>query len=323
MRSCRAVRVVPPAARLARFAVEARAARFAARANAIAFRHGARASASACAARRSAAQPRNAGPAVPTARPAPGRPAPNPGRAVPPPLLTGSSQLCREPLAGAWPPPVDPRSLDPGVAAADATNASWDGCSGDVSSAGISANRAAISAGRYARSRIAAQYNRPRTTTVWTYNRRARSDTVDSPCVVRAAVIRAIPSAVAGPVLRPPCILHRPFAIAGERHDSPDRARALQRGAILRPGLPRGLPRRQLPALLAAPPGSGPTGSFPALDPSVPDASVPDASVPDSVAADCCVGHARMRHAAGRLTRRVLFPLTALSRFPARRRRHA
>ncbi len=163
MRSCRAARVVPPAARLAGFAVEARAARFAARANAIAFRHGARASASACAARRSAAQPRNAGPAVPAARPAPG-----PGRAVPPPLLTGSSQLCREPLAGAWPPPVDPRSpdqrslgpgsLDPGVAAANAANASWDGCSGDVSSAGISDNRAAISAGRYARSRIAAQY---------------------------------------------------------------------------------------------------------------------------------------------------------------------
>ena len=41
------------------------------------------------------------------------------------------------------------------------------------------------------------------------------------PCVVRAARIRANPSAVRGPVLSPPCRRHRPFFIAGDRHGVP------------------------------------------------------------------------------------------------------
>ena len=59
--------------------------------------------------------------------------------------------------------------------------------------------------------------------------------------MVRAARNLSSPSAVRGPVLRPPCILHRPFAIAGERQGwSAVRVRAPHRGAAF--GLPRGLP---------------------------------------------------------------------------------
>jgi hypothetical protein len=50
------------------------------------------------------------------------------------------------------------------------------------------------------------------------------------PCVVRAARIRARPSAVLGPVLLPPCIRHLPFGIAGDRHGLTLRVRAPQRG---------------------------------------------------------------------------------------------
>jgi hypothetical protein len=50
------------------------------------------------------------------------------------------------------------------------------------------------------------------------------------PWIVRAARIRASPSAVLGPVLLPPCIRHREFLIAGDRHGLPLRVRAPQRG---------------------------------------------------------------------------------------------
>jgi hypothetical protein len=63
--------------------------------------------------------------------------------------------------------------------------------------------------------------------------------------MVRAAVTRASPSSVRGPVLHPPCIRHRPFRMAGERHGVACRVRAPQRGAEL--GLPRGLPLRSGP----------------------------------------------------------------------------
>src|SRR5262249_51444386 len=42
---------------------------------------------------------------------------------------------------------------------------------------------------------------------------------------------RARPSAVRGPVLRPPCSRQRPFRIAGCRQAPPQRVRAPQRGA--------------------------------------------------------------------------------------------
>jgi hypothetical protein len=116
----------------------------------------------------------------------------------------------------------------------------------------------------------------------------------------------------------PPVLRHRrrTTRLAGSR---PRPAARCQ----IKAGMPRGLSRRQLPALLSASPDSGPTGAFPVLDPGVPSAGMPDSSGPDSVAANCCVGHICVGHAAGRLTRRVLFPPTALSRFPAGRRRHA
>jgi hypothetical protein len=50
---------------------------------------------------------------------------------------------------------------------------------------------------------------------------------------------------VRGPVLHPPCIRHRRFAMAGERQGVPWRVRAPQRGAAF--GLPRGLPLRSGP----------------------------------------------------------------------------
>jgi hypothetical protein len=98
---------------------------------------------------------------------------------------------------------------------------------------------------------------------VLTYRPILRFQAPDRPCVVCAAVIRAIPSGVRGPVLRPPCILHRPFAIAGAQHGQPVvRARAPQRGASLRSGLPLGLPRRQPLGPSRGAPGRGATGSI-------------------------------------------------------------
>jgi hypothetical protein len=108
--------------------------------------------------------------------------------------------------------------------------------------------------------------------------------------VVCAAVIRAIPSGVRGPVLPPPCIRHRPFAIAGARQAQPVlRARAPHRGARFRPGLPSGLPRRQW---LASP---------------VPPAR--DAGMLDCCPADSCMA--------------PMSALTAPPRLGARRRRRA
>jgi hypothetical protein len=114
-----------------------------------------------------------------------------------------------------------------------------------MNSAASASKRAAIAAGKYACSRIAALNSRARDASAPTYRAVARFAAVQSPCVVRAAIIRAIPSAVRGPVHLPPCRWHRPFAIAGARQGLPARARAPQRGARL--GLPRGLPFRSFP----------------------------------------------------------------------------
>jgi hypothetical protein len=60
------------------------------------------------------------------------------------------------------------------------------------------------------------------------------------PCFHRALRLRSKPSGVRGPVLGPPCILHRPLAIAGPLHGVPALVRAPQRGALS--GLPGRLP---------------------------------------------------------------------------------
>ena len=61
-----------------------------------------------------------------------------------------------------------------------------------------------------------------------------------SPCFHFAMRQRASPSAVRGPVLLPPCIRQRPFAIPGAAHRVPRRVFAPQRGAVL--GSPAGFP---------------------------------------------------------------------------------
>ena len=53
---------------------------------------------------------------------------------------------------------------------------------------------------------------------------------VRRPCVVRAFRMRSNPSAVRGPVLAPPCILHFPQAIAGALQGMPVLVRAPHRG---------------------------------------------------------------------------------------------
>jgi hypothetical protein len=53
---------------------------------------------------------------------------------------------------------------------------------------------------------------------------------VRRPCVVRAFRMRSNPSAVRGPVLAPPCILHFPQAIAGALQGLPVLVRAPHRG---------------------------------------------------------------------------------------------
>ena len=40
-------------------------------------------------------------------------------------------------------------------------------------------------------------------------------------CFVRAAMQRVMPSAVRAPVLHPPCIVHRPFAMAASEGERP------------------------------------------------------------------------------------------------------
>jgi hypothetical protein len=52
---------------------------------------------------------------------------------------------------------------------------------------------------------------------------RVRAAALRRPCFVRAAMHRAMPSGVRGPVLHPPCSRHRPFAMAGFRHGMPVR----------------------------------------------------------------------------------------------------
>jgi hypothetical protein len=141
-----------------------RAARFAARANAIAAFHGARAAASARAARRSASRPRRCGSPAKPVRPAPVS-------------LAGEATPARAP--GAWPGGASPGGAWPGgawpgarplhgMAAACPANASCDRCIGALSSGGFCPSRAAISGGKYARSRTAAHVSRIRAASVRT-----------------------------------------------------------------------------------------------------------------------------------------------------------
>ena len=58
-----------------------------------------------------------------------------------------------------------------------------------------------------------------------------------------------MPSGVLGPVLFPPCILHRPFFIAGDLHDEPLRVLATQRGALRKS--PEGFPFFNLPLFIS------------------------------------------------------------------------
>src|SRR5690348_8172003 len=67
---------------------------------------------------------------------------------------------------------------------------------------------------------------------------------VYSPALKFASLLFSLPAAVRGPVLHPPCMRQRPFAIAAALHGAPPRVRAFapQRGAF--PGSPTGLPLR-------------------------------------------------------------------------------
>jgi hypothetical protein len=135
------------------------------------------------------------------------------------------------------------------------------GNAGAFNPTGTADSRAAISASRYCFSNNAAAYSRTRIGSVRTLRSIARCRAEHFPCVVRAEVIRAIPSAVRGPVLRPPCLMHRTFAIAGAWQAQPEvRAHAPQRGARFNAGLPSGLPRRQWLASPPGPPGRRPVG---------------------------------------------------------------
>ena len=215
------------AARASRFS--SCAARFAARANAIASRHGACNAASAIATTRSAARPFSAKPTAPPVRARDAR-------------CTGGRQV-------------------QGVRGAFAETTTFDGFSGGRNARGYRANPAIISADMYCPSRTATAHSNIRLIAVRVARSAFRCGAARCPCVVCAAVRLAFPSGVRGPVLRPPCIRHRPFAIAGTRHAQPERARAPQRSARLSPGLPSGLPPRRRPAMPPDRPRRGPTGS--------------------------------------------------------------
>jgi hypothetical protein len=186
----------------------ARTARFAARANAIAARHGACDAASVAAAARSAAR------------------------------IRGATQA----------PSALPLTVH-ALAAHAASNATCVGCFGARNATGYAINSRPTSSGKCGNSRVAVHISPIRATTVRACRRSARAVAQAAPyrpCVVFAAIIRAMPSAVRGPVHLPPCIRQRPFLIAGARHGHPVvRARAPQRGAAF--GLPRRLPFRSCP----------------------------------------------------------------------------
>ena len=61
--------------------------------------------------------------------------------------------------------------------------------------------------------------------------RKALTSAEQTPCFQRARRLRANPSGVRGPVLRPPCRRQRPLGMAGWRHSPPQRVWAPQRGA--------------------------------------------------------------------------------------------
>lgn len=75
--------------------------------------------------------------------------------------------------------------------------------------------------------------------------RRSAAAAERAPCFQLLRRDRSNPSGVFGPLLGPPCILQRPFAIAADLQGSPDLVRAPQRGAEL--GSPGGLPCRSQP----------------------------------------------------------------------------
>ncbi len=193
--------------------------RFTARANATASRQGACSAASATATARSAARPFTTAPTAPPTRARDAR-------------RSGARQVL-------------------GVRGASGETTTSNGFSGGRNASGYRANAAIISGGMNCPSRTAAAHSSIRLTSVRFARNAFRFAAERCPCVVCAAVRAAFPSGVRGPVLRPPCIRHRPFAIAGARHAHPLRVRAPQRGARLSPGLPSGLPPRRRTAVVA------------------------------------------------------------------------
>jgi hypothetical protein len=92
---------------------------------------------------------------------------------------------------------------------------------------------AAIPAGKYPGNSAAAHASPIPTISVGTQrcaNRFGAPLSVNRPCAVFAATIRARLSGVRGPVPAPQCLRRRPFAIASPRHRLPARVRALQTG---------------------------------------------------------------------------------------------
>jgi hypothetical protein len=148
-------------------------------------------------------------------------------------------------------PSACPRALDPGVVAEFSKSAKsavtcgakysteCDQCGDTANSDAGNASRAAIAAGKYARKSDAALNSRPRTIARGTAISAARFGAPVSPCrpcVVFEAIIRAIPAMVHGPVLAPPWMRHRPFAIGAVPHDAPPRVRCpAARRVSLRP----------------------------------------------------------------------------------------
>jgi hypothetical protein len=192
-----------------------RAARFASRAAAIASRHGANAAASTREASRAAARPRSPNRGCAANRPRASRP-----------LVRGVF-----PTAGA---------AKPFLGALSANGPTHVSSCAASSGARNARRKSAASASRFRRSMIRM--------------RRSSAPTAPAayrPCVVFTAANRRNPASVRAPVLAPPCIRHRPFAIAGARHAHPvRRAFAPQRGARL--GAPRRLPLRNGPDCVAA-----------------------------------------------------------------------
>lgn len=101
---------------------------------------------------------------------------------------------------------------------------------GGISTGGMRFSRAANCGGRRSMQRAAASSTCPRRKTAITRRSWARAWTPWRPWMVRAVRRRARPSAVRGPVLRPPCMRQRSLPrMAGARQGQPARVRATAR----------------------------------------------------------------------------------------------